>query len=281
MSAVSVRTFEIEGLRLVGDEILASPSHGRVVLLHGGGQTRHSWGSTARSLAAAGWSSLTVDARGHGDSDRAPDGDYSIDALVCDLAGIVAGYEPPVLVGASMGGLSSLVATGEGRIQPRALVLVDIAPRTEPAGAKRIREFMGAHADGFASLEHVADAVAAYNPRRARPASVDGLRKNVRRGADGRWYWHWDPAFLRSAERHPKRMVDRTRLLAAAAAVSVPTLIVRGRESDVLTREGADELLSLIRGSRLVDVAGAGHMVAGHDNDVFARSVTDFLAELR
>jgi pimeloyl-ACP methyl ester carboxylesterase len=280
MSAVSVRTFEIEGLRLVGDELVASPSRGTVILLHGGGQTRHSWRTTARSLAVAGWSSLTVDARGHGDSDRAPDGDYSIDALVCDLAGIVAAYESPVLVGASMGGLSSLVATGEGRIRPRALVLVDIAPRTESAGAKRIREFMRAHADGFASLENVADAVAAYNPRRARPASVDGLRKNVRRGADGRWYWHWDPAFLRSSESHPKRMVDRTRLLAAAAGLTVPTLLVRGMESDVVSPEGAGELLSLVPGARLVDVAGAGHMVAGHDNDVFARSVIDFLAEL-
>ena len=280
MSAVSVRTFEIEGLRLVGDELVASPSRGTVILLHGGGQTRHSWRTTARSLAAAGWSSLTVDARGHGDSDRAPDGDYSMDALVCDLAGIVAAYESPVLVGASMGGLSSLVATGEGRIQPRALVLVDIAPRTESAGAKRIREFMRAHADGFASLENVADAVAAYNPRRARPASVDGLRKNVRRGADGRWYWHWDPAFLRSSESHPKRMVDRTRLLAAAAGLTVPTLLVRGMESDVVSPEGAGELLSLVPSARLVDVAGAGHMVAGHDNDVFARSVIDFLAEL-
>jgi pimeloyl-ACP methyl ester carboxylesterase len=280
MTTASARSFQVDGLRLIGDEIQTVPSRGTVILLHGGGQTRHSWRGTALSLAGAGWSSLTVDARGHGDSDRAPDSDYSLDAQVSDLVGIAAAYESPVLVGASMGGLSSLVATGERRINPRGLVLVDVAPRTEPAGAKRIRDFMQANPDGFASLDDVADAVAAYNPLRARPVSADGLKKNVRLGADGRWRWHWDPAFIRSAEADPKRILDRPRLLSAAAAVAVPTLLVRGVQSDLLSPEGADELLTLVPGARLVDVAGAGHMVAGHDNDAFARAVIDFLDDL-
>jgi pimeloyl-ACP methyl ester carboxylesterase len=152
-----------------------------VLLLHGGGQTRHSWHRTARSLAGQGWSAVALDARGHGDSQWAPDRDYSIDALVADLAAVVTELgERPVLVGASMGGMTALVGQGERGDLARALVLVDIVPRIEPEGAKRIMDFMTARPDGFGSLEEVADAVRAYNPHRARPVSPEGLRKNVR-----------------------------------------------------------------------------------------------------
>jgi pimeloyl-ACP methyl ester carboxylesterase len=273
----SVRTFEVGGLRLRGDEVLAKDPRGTVLLLHGGGQTRHSWKGAADVLRGAGWSSVSLDSRGHGESDWAPDGEYSMEALSCDLAVIAAEFDSPVLVGASMGGLTSMVATGEGKVTPRGLVLVDVAPRIEPAGTQRIGDFMRARPEGFANLEEVADAVAAYNPHRPRPRSLEGLKKNVRLRDDGRWHWHWDPAFMTPPAGEPNRLVDRDQLVAAARRVTVPTLLVRGVQSDVLSEEGAQELLSLIPGSRLVDVAGAGHMVAGDDNDIFARAVLEFL----
>jgi pimeloyl-ACP methyl ester carboxylesterase len=183
------------------------------------------------------------------------------------------------LVGASMGGLTSLMATGEGKVHPRGLVLVDVAPRIEVSGSRRVRDFMRARPEGFASLEEVADAVAAYNPHRPRPRSLEGLKKNVRL-RDGRWHWHWDPAFMTPIDDEPSRMIDHERLADAARAVTVPTLLVRGLQSDVLSPEGAQELLSLIPGSKLADVAGTGHMVAGDDNDAFARAVVDFLDSL-
>jgi pimeloyl-ACP methyl ester carboxylesterase len=200
-----------------------------------------------------------------------------MDALVDDLAAVTDGLpQPPVLIGASMGGLTALVAVGEARVPAAGLVLVDIAPRIEPAGAARVAAFMRAHPDGFASLEEVADAVAAYNPHRERPASPEGLRRNVRL-RDGRWYWHWDPAFLRPRESTPS---DARRLTDAARAVAVPTLLVRGQQSEVLSADGAAELLQLVPGARAVDVSGTGHMVAGDDNDVFTREVLGFLAAL-
>ena len=60
----------------------------------------------------------------------------------------------------------------------------------------------------------------------------------------------------------------------------VPTLMVRGAESDVVSKDGAAELRRLIPGAKEADVPGAGHMVVGDDNDAFSREVLTFLADL-
>ena len=148
-----------------------------IILLHGGGQTRHAWAGTALRLAQAGFLAIALDARGHGDSQWVADGDYSADAMVGDLA----------WVGASMGGLTSLLAIGEGPADfARALLLVDIATRLEPDGVARVLDFMRAHVGGFASLEEAAEAIAAYNPNH-KSRSTAGLRKNLRQRENGRW----------------------------------------------------------------------------------------------
>jgi pimeloyl-ACP methyl ester carboxylesterase len=275
------------GITLVSDA--RGPEDGPpVVLLHGGGQTRHSWGTTAAQLATEGWRAYTVDARGHGDSEWSPEGDYRLDAFAGDVREIGRALrQPPVVVGASLGGVSSMVAIAETdppNSIATALVLVEVAPRMERSGVDRIGEFMTARLeDGFASLDEVADAVAAYNPHRPRPTNLSGLRKNVRQRDDGRWVWHWDPRFVsgRFGSRDETRasLVDPSRLAAAARALTIPTLLVRGHLSDLLSEEGARELLELIPHARFVDVAGAGHMVAGDRNDLFNDAVVSFLRE--
>jgi pimeloyl-ACP methyl ester carboxylesterase len=285
MSEVTVRGRDGIGLRgdVLGDE--GAPP---VVLLHGGGQTRHAWGTTATVLADKGWRSYTVDLRGHGDSDWDPAGDYTFDAFAADVAAIASALDPPpALVGASLGGIASLGAIAE-TLPPnsiaRALVLVDVAPRIEPTGVARIGAFMIEHIDGFDSLEEVADAIAAYNPHRPRPTDLGGLRKNVRQREDGRWYWHWDPAFITgrfgSTDETRSSMVQPDRLADDARALTIPTLLVRGRMSDLLSEEGAQELLRLVPHAELVDVANAGHMVAGDRNDLFNDAVVSFLQRL-
>jgi pimeloyl-ACP methyl ester carboxylesterase len=270
------------GVQLVGDRWEAQQSRGTVLLLHGGGQTRHSWANTGRRLSANGWNAVSMDTRGHGDSDWAhgPDA-YGMDSLVADLIRTVGVLgEAPVVLGASMGGMAALITEGENPGTMRALVLVDVTPRLEPAGVEKITSFMRSGTEGFDSLEEVADAVAAYNPHRSRPRNLDGLRKNVRQRPDGRWYWHWDPAFINRESREPDRGIGRDRPREAARHVRVPTLLVRGQQSDIVSVEGARELMDLVPGSRMVDVAKTGHMVAGDDNDVFTEQVTGFLAEL-
>lgn len=265
------------GLRLRAD-VWGEDGAPPVLLLHGGGQTRHAWGGTARALADDGWCAVAVDLRGHGESDWAPDGDYAFDAYADDVAALArACAEPPVLVGASLGGIASLLAVGLEGAPARALVLVDIAPRFDLEGAARIAAFMTARPDGFASLEEAADAVASYLPHRERPRDLRGLGKNLRRGEDGRLRWHWDPRFM---AREGSRLADAgflERMDAAARALRLPTLLVRGKLSDLVSEEGARHFLELVPGARYVDVSGAGHMVAGDRNDRFTRAVREFL----
>ena len=268
------------GLALAVDVHDSSGLGAPVILLHGGGQTRHSWSNVADMLAEGGHETWTVDLRGHGESDWSVDGDYSTESMVEDLVEVCDRLPaPPIVVGASMGGLVALMA--EGLLHPgrfHALVLVDIATRIEAAGVDRIVSFMGAAPDGFASLEEAAESVAAYRPDQPRRIGVDGLRKNLRQGADGRWRWHWDPAFLEVRNRDSRR--DPEVLGRAAAGLSLPVLLVRGRMSDMVTEESAQLFLEQCRHARYVDVADAGHMVVGDRNDHFCSAVLDFIAEI-
>ncbi len=263
------------GVRIAGDS-WGDPRGPLVILQHGGGQTRHAWKGAGEKLGAAGYHAVAIDARGHGDSDWAPDGVYGQDVMVEDLKRVVAalGNPRPVLVGASMGGGTSLVAVGEDHIDATALVIVDIAPRVEREGVGKILAFMTRKPEGFDSLEEVADAIASYQPHRKRPKTLEGLAKNVRLGADGKYHWHWDPRFRANRYDLEKR---RERLEACARALTLPTLLVRGGLSDVLSEEGAQEFLKLCPHAEYVNVTGAAHMVAGDRNDIFGRSVIAFL----
>lgn len=263
------------GVTLAGDAW--GPETGPLVLLqHGGGQTRHAWKRAGETLGAAGYRAIAFDARGHGDSDWAPDGVYGQDAMVDDLLCLLETLERPrpVLVGASMGGGTSLVAVGEDRVDATALVLVDIAPRVEPAGVERIVSFMRQKPEGFESLDEVADAIAAYQPHRRRPKDLGGLAKNLRLTEEGRYRWHWDPRFMLGPRDMPKRFA---RLEACARAIEAPTLLVRGGLSDVLSEEGAQAFLAMCPHSEYVNITDAGHMVAGDRNDVFGNAIIDFL----
>jgi pimeloyl-ACP methyl ester carboxylesterase len=278
--ALAPQSFHYDGagVRLAGER-WGGGEHGAVVLLHGGGQTRHSWTRTAERLAASGRTAVLLDARGHGDSEWHPEHDYTLDGFVGDLIGFVSTLDrPPVLVGASLGGITALVAAGEHPGLARGLVLVDVVVRVEPEGVARIRHFMSARPEGFASLEEVADAIAAYNPARRRPRNLEGLRKNVRQRADGRWYWHWDPAFMRIDEHQPR--IDPERLRIAASRLTIPTLVVRGAQSDVVSDAGLADMMRLLTHAQSVDVKAAGHMVAGDDNDLFTARLEVFLSSL-
>ena len=264
-----------DGLQLAADtwgEQDAPP----VILLHGSGQTRHAWKGIGQRLASLGYRAIAFDARGHGDSDWDPRARYDHNAMVDDLRHVVAalGRGRPALVGASRGGATSLIAIGEGKVDASALVLVDIAPRLEADGVERIRTFMQQAPEGFATLEDVASAISAYQPHRPKPRSLHGLAKNVRLGPDGRYHWHWDPRSVLSRSY----VIERARRLAACATrISIPTLLVKGQESDVLTEAGVREFLAACPQAEFVNVADAAHMVAGDRNDIFGNAVLDFV----
>ena len=264
------------GIRLQG-EVWGLPGDPPVLLAHGGGQSRLAWRETAAGLAGAGWRAVAIDLRGHGGSDRAAE--YTLTAFRDDIVAVARHLGRPVLVGASLGGQSSLLAEGEteGGLA-RALVLVDVAPTLEPEGIRRIMAFMERHLDGFGSIGEAVEAVIAYQPHRPARPEAAGLRRYLRDGADGRLYWHWDPAFFHQAKDH---MADVwSRATGAARHVSIPTLLVRGTRSDVLGPAGVTELRRLIPQAEVRDIADAHHMVAGDENDLFTEAVLEFLDRL-
>jgi len=260
-----------------------------VMLLHGGGQTRHAWGNTAREIARSGYTAYAIDQRGHGDSSWVASGAYGFADYAADARAVAATLAAdtgtkPIAVGASLGGIASLLAEGEAEESGAgnvfsALVLVDITPRVDPEGVAKVLGFMRAHADeGFGTIGEAAEAVAEYLPHRPRPKSHDGLKKNLRRSADGRWRWHWDPRFLEGRAENIDRAAVESRLVAAARRIRIPALLVRGASSELVKEAHVKEFIDLVPHADYIDVGGARHMVAGDRNDHFSSAVLSFIA---
>jgi pimeloyl-ACP methyl ester carboxylesterase len=278
MRARLTRFDGFEGIHLVGD-VWGDEHDWPVLLLHGGGQTRHAWGGTGELLAGQGWQAIALDLRGHGDSEWALNADYSFTAFANDAVAIADALgRPPVLVGASLGGVASILAEGASdRVVSSGLVIVDITHRPNPDGIQRIRDFMRSGLGGFDTLDAAADAIAAYTPNRPKRVNPAGLMKVLRQRRDGRWYWHWDPKFIDRGRTEVPGEEFQGLFEAALHNVRVPTLLVRGLLSDVVNEKGVQEFLDAIPGAKLADVSGAAHMVAGDRNDTFSGAVIDFL----
>lgn len=280
MELTAIRLEGADGIALAAD--VAGPSGGQpVILLHGGGQTRGSWRNAVSALARAGYRAIAVDQRGHGESAWSADGDYLLDRFGDDLRRVIDGLDsPPILVGASLGGLASLLAAGEApQAEVAGIVLVDIVPWMEKKGGEQVVGFMRGTDSGFDTLDEAADAIAAYLPHRPRPDRLDGLSRNLRQRADGRWYWHWDPAFVRPNAKWDMDDINR-RLSAAAQAVNSPLMLVHGTASEIVSDAGAARFREMLPDAQVVPIAGAHHMVAGDDNDAFLGALLTFLDTL-
>ena len=248
-----------------------------MLMLHGGGQNRFSWKNTGQVLADKGMHVVALDSRGHGDSGRSADADYSLESLCADTLNVLEQIgRPVVLIGASMGGLTGILAAdAAGPQKVTRLVLVDVVPRFEKGGSARIRDFMFNHVHGFDSLEQAAEAVAEYLPHRTKPRSPEGLKKNLRH-RDGRWYWHWDPAFLTKPQDDPFMRVEK--LEQAAIDLTIPILLIRGKLSDVVSADGVKDFLRKVPSAEFVELSEAGHTAAGDDNDAFSEVVVQFVS---
>lgn len=270
-----------------GHQLAASiEGQGRpVLLLHGGGQTRHAWRKTGHDLARAGFMAVRLDQRGHGDSPWDDEGRYHFFDYAKDAQAVAAALKEetglqPVAVGASLGGMAALLAQDNDPTLFAGLVLVDVVPDMNLTGLKKVRDFMRAHLeDGFASVEDAAEAIATYLPHREKPKSLDGLAKNLRLRPDGRYHWHWDPRFQLGPNGIESR---RAELIAAANAAAtrlrVPCLLVRGGQSELVGEDEAKAFLALVPHAEWVDVKEAAHMVAGDKNDAFGDRLIEFLA---
>ena len=254
--------FELENGISISADAFGDPSKQLVLFLHGGGQTRHAWGGAAETLAGLGFYAVCTDHRGHGDSSWNSEGGYTLDVFANDLLLLLQHFDDkPIIVGASLGGVSALRAEALSE-EPvtKALVLLD----------------------GFGSREEAADAIAAYRPHRKRRTDYQGLAKNLRLGDDGRYRWHWDPEMIRSwdpedwTDTHAVREEVQGRI-DAAKELELPVLLIRGGLSDVVSEDNAREFLDAVPHAEYVDLKDAAHMVAGDRNDAFTESVAEFI----
>lgn len=274
MSSFRTITLPGDGLRLVADAI-GDQDAPPILFLHGGGQSRHSWRNAARRVAEAGYLGITIDMRGHGDSDWAPDGAYGLEIMASDLCHVLRALDRPAgLVGASRGGQVALGAAAAEPARTRLVLLADVGPHIDRQGVAPIRDFMERSMRGFDSVEAAAQALDGL-PGRRRAVDADTLPRALRHGMDGKLYWRWDPrtalpGFL-DADRETALM-ER-----AASAVHCPVLLVRAEHSDVLTDEGVKAFRRLTPQLRVTMAPGVGHMFTNDQNDAFALPLLDFL----
>ena len=263
------------GLRLAASAAGPLGDPPAVLFAHGFGQTRHAWARSMLALGRHGLASAAWDLRGHGQSGRNPaDQAYAVPQFIDDALAVRATLDvPPVLVGASMGGLVGLAAQARGA-DFAGLVLVDVTPRWEMAGMQRILDFMGAHPEGFEDYEHAAREIAAYLPHRREKKSPSDLAHLLLRGEDGRLRWHWDPRLLHDLADSAKHQDELSR---AARGIEVPVLLVSGGRSDLVSQETIAHFRELVPHAQHVHLPDATHMVAGDNNDAFTKAVIDFI----
>jgi len=247
-----------------------------LVLLHGVGQTCHTWDLFAAAMAPY-FHVMAFDQRGHGDTDWAADKDYSRKTMVSDVLAFTRalGLDRFFLTGMSMGGANSLSFTANHPERVEALVVVDIGPRVETKGVQHIRDFMTTYRE-FNNLEEAVQVIHRYNPRR----SLEVIRQftvvyNLKQLPEGKWTWKYDPYFSDGHRRVDVKQMQ-TELTAEVAKIRCPTLVVKGGESDVFSLDGARSLQEAIPDSEFALVPGAGHSVMGDNPPGFEAAVRAF-----
>ena len=252
------------------------PDGPAVLLLHGFNQTAHSWDEFAERIAADGFRAVAIDQRGHGDSDRAPGGDYSRESMADDAVRLAdaLGIERFAVVGMSMGAVHAVLAAVRHPARVLALVVVDWAPEVEAQGVGIIAQVARL---SWPTFDDAVESMHRFNPRRSRDNISARLSRSLGPDEQGTWRWKVDAAGLAA---HPRFAESAESMWRAVEGVSCPTLVVRGGESDLLSAPMAERVASLARG-RLVTVAGAGHSVPGDHPEGFYSAVSPFLRDIR
>ena len=246
-----------------------------LLFLHGGALTAHTWDLCCLALRNE-FHCIALDQRGHGDTDWAPDADYSIAAQREDIRGFVdtLGLDRFILAGMSMGAINALAFAIQYPARLSHLVLIDAGPEVRRPGSHRIRDFVNGSAKQE-TVEEIIERALAFNPRRDPLILRRSLMHNLRRQSDGTWSWKYDRRrFQQMGEPHA---VERRRLAEGLAKVTCPTLVVRGAESDVFHDEDAERLAKQLPDGRWVEIPHAGHTVQGDNPKDLAKALREFL----
>ncbi|MFW0786329.1 alpha/beta hydrolase [Gordonia sp. CPCC 206044] len=244
----------------VGDQVVSALAWGtqppRAVFLHGGGQNAHTWDSV---LLALGVPALAIDLPGHGHSSWRADRDYGPITNAETIAPVIVELAPDaeLVVGMSLGGLTTIrLAAAFPDLVPAA-VLVDVTPESPRLAAELERQARGTVAlmsgpQEFATLDEVVELTQQAAPHRS-PASIRrGVIHNTRQRDDGKWVWRYDR--LREAPlQHP--------LWEDLENSTAPMTLVRGARSPFTTDDDIARFRNRSAATELVSVADAGHSV--------------------
>lgn len=245
-----------------------------ILMLHGGSQQSHSWDFVSLPLSEH-YHILALDQRGHGDSDWAAGGDYSIEAHQSDIDGFVdtLGLRNFHLIGHSMGGRNSYVWASRHPGMLRSLVIVDTGPVAQARGRNRIQNFRELP-DELDSFEEFAARVQEYTGR-SREQTLGALQYSIRQRADGKWSWKYDKLLRTPGRQSP--VWSEEQLWAAVSKIDCPTLVVRGGNSDIFAAATMAEMARVIPHCATATVPDAGHLVAGDNPADFLAAVQGFL----
>ena len=247
-----------------------------MLLLHGRTQSAHSWDFAALAFRAD-YHVISLNQRGHGESEWAPDGDYTGHAQVQDVAEVVSalGLAPVVVIGHSMGGRNAMVYAGKHPDELRALVVVEMAPARALSEAPRmgIWHLLPTEAD---SLEEYVEAAQRVNPRRTKEQLRGSLRHQLRQFSSGKWSWKWDPV-LRDTDVGGWSSDEMWQF---TGSIQCPTLFVRGGESNLISDETAQRITMEMSDAKVLTVPNAGHLVPGDKPAAFQQVVQEFLGGL-
>lgn len=242
-----------------------------ILMLHGASQQAHSWDFVSLALSEQ-YHILALDQRGHGDTDWAPEGDYSLESHQRDVDGFVQaqGLGGFTLIGHSMGGRNAYVWASRHPRDLTGLVIVDTGPESVPRGQQRIQRFRELP-DELDSFEEFAHRVQEYTGR-SREQTLGALQYSIRQRPDGKWSWKYDKLLRTPGHRSPTWTAER--LWECVARIGCPTLVVRGGESDIFGEATMQRMQQVIPHCATATIPRAGHLVAG-DNPA------DFLAVLQ
>ncbi len=255
----------------------------QVVFLHGGAQNAHTWDTVALAL---GRPALAIDLPGHGHSHWRDDHAYTPHNLADDVAVVVADLAPDasLVVGMSLGGLTSMELAVRHPTLVRRLVMVDITPGVNQEKAKAVIDFVDGPQE-FARFDDLLARTIEFNPTRSESSLRRGILHNAAQRPDGSWQWRYD----RTGHTRPKDDAvesDADQAVPASSAsplwddfgaVAAPLTIVRGSISPVVDDEDIAEARRRRPDVEVVVVDGAGHSVQGDRPVELARIIANRL----
>jgi pimeloyl-ACP methyl ester carboxylesterase len=236
-----------------------APGHPIVMMIHGLAGQAHVFDVIAAHLAAK-YHVYCLDVRGRGESAWGPAEGYGVDTYVQDLEAVRAalGIQHFTLVGTSMGGIITINYAPRYPERVDKVVINDIGPEIDPAGLQRILQYVGHAPEMFADLKSVVKYYREnYGPmveHLPEDQVADFARWNVRKSDSGVYVWKMDPA-VRAGGAPPPSM-DQWE---AVGKIACPALILRGANSDVLSRATAQRMLTTMPNARLVEIPEVGH----------------------